>query len=98
MQNHVQQGPMDFNVAIVINKTQFPKLVHESADAGSRRTDHVRERLLADFRQDRFGLPFLAKIGKKQEGSRQALLARIEQLIDQVRLDTAIASHEVRDE
>jgi hypothetical protein len=29
VQNHVQQGTVDFNLAVVINKTQFPKSVHE---------------------------------------------------------------------
>jgi hypothetical protein len=71
MQNHVQQGTVYFNMAVVINKSQFPKFVHESTDAGSRRTDHVRECLLADFRQDRLRFAFLAKICKKQKGPRR---------------------------
>jgi hypothetical protein len=36
VQNHVQQGTVDFNVTVVINKTQFPKSVHEKAHARSR--------------------------------------------------------------
>jgi len=50
--------------------------------AGSRRADHVCERLLADFARIGSGFAFLAKIRKQQKGSRQAFLARIEQLID----------------
>ena len=50
VQNHVQQGTVDFNVTVVINKTQFPKSVHEKARARSRRSDHLRQCLLADFR------------------------------------------------
>jgi hypothetical protein len=32
-QNHVQQGTVDFNVAVVINKTQFTKSVKEKSHA-----------------------------------------------------------------
>jgi hypothetical protein len=50
VQNHVQQGTVDFNLAaVVIDKAQFPKFVHEKTDARSRRADHLREGLLADF-------------------------------------------------
>jgi hypothetical protein len=48
-QNHVQQGTVDFNLAVVINKPQLPKFVHEKTDARSRCADHLREGLLADF-------------------------------------------------
>ena len=68
VQNHIQQRTMDFYAAVVIDKTQFSKFVHESTDARSRRADHLCECLLADFRQDRFGFAFLPKIREKQEG------------------------------
>ena len=97
VQNHVQQGTVDFNLAVVINKTQFPKSVHEKAHARSRRADHLRQCLLADFRYDWLRPTFLAKIRQKQKGPCQPFLARIEQLIDQVLLDTTVASQEVRD-
>jgi len=97
VENHVQQGTVDFNVAVVINKTQFPKFVHKKTHAGSRRADHLRQCLLADFRYDWLWPTFLAKIRQKQKNPRQPFLARIEQLINQVRLDTTVASQEVRD-
>jgi hypothetical protein len=49
VQNHVQQGIVDFNIAVVVNKAQLPKFVHEKADTRSRRADHLRKSLLADF-------------------------------------------------
>ena len=97
MKNHVQQGSVDFNVAVVVNKTQFPKFVHEETHARACRADHLRQHLLADFRNDRLWPTFLAKIRQQQKNPCQAFLARIEQLIDQVLLDTAVASQEVRD-
>src|SRR5260370_9564092 len=65
VQNHVQQGTVDFNLAVVINKTQFPKSVHAKAHARSPRADHLRQCLLADFRYDCLRPTFLAKIRQK---------------------------------
>ena len=31
VENHVQQGTVDFDATVVINQTQFPKFVHEMA-------------------------------------------------------------------
>jgi hypothetical protein len=76
VQNRVQQGTVDFNVAVVVNKTQFPKSVHEKAHARSRRADHLRQCLLADFRYDWLRPTFLAKIRQKQKGPCQPFLAR----------------------
>src|SRR6478736_6203454 len=75
VQNHIQQRTMDFYAAVVVDKTQFSKFVHESTDARSRRADHLCKCLLADFRQDWFGFALLPKIREKQEGPRQALFA-----------------------
>src|SRR5271169_1193401 len=98
MEHHVQQATVNFNVAVVINKTQFPKFVHEKTHARSGRADHLGQCLLADFRYDWFWPTFLAKIRQKQKHPCQPLLARIEQLINQVFLDTTVASQEVGDE
>jgi hypothetical protein len=97
VQNNVQQGTVDFNVAVVINKAQLPKFVHEKAHARSRRTDHFGQRFLTDFRDDWLRPTFLTKICKEKEKSGEALFARIEQLIDQILLDTTVASQEMRD-
>jgi hypothetical protein len=47
------------------------------ADAGARRADHVRERLLADFGDDRVLLPLLAEVRQQEQSTRQSLLAGI---------------------
>jgi hypothetical protein len=65
VENHVQQGTVDFDAAVVVNKTQFPKFVHEKAHARSCRADHLRQGLLADLRNDWLRLTFLAKIRQK---------------------------------
>jgi hypothetical protein len=78
---------VDFDVAIVANEAKFSKSVHEETHAGPRRSDHLRKRLLADFRDDRLGFAFLAKIRQQQEQTGKTFLARIEQLIDEVCFD-----------
>ena len=71
----------------VVNEAQFSKFVHEKTHPGPGRADHIRKGLLADFREDRLRFGFLAKVRQQQEQPGQTFLARIEQLIDEVRLD-----------
>src|SRR3984893_8353178 len=75
VENYVQQGTVDFNAAVVVNKTQFPEFVHEKTHARSRRADHFRQCLLADLCYDGLRPPFLAKIRQKQKWPRQTFLA-----------------------
>jgi hypothetical protein len=70
-----------------MNEAQFSKFVHEETHAGPGRADHLRKRLLADFRDHRLRFPFLAKVGHEQEQPGKPFLARIEQLIDEVCFD-----------
>ena len=72
---------------VVVNEAQFSKFVHEETHAGPRRSDHLRKRLLTDFRDDGLRFPFLAKVRQQQEQPRKTFLARIEQLIDQIGFD-----------
>ena len=73
-ENHAQQRAMDFKMAVVINETQMPKLVHEMTHARAGRTDHLSKRLLADFCVDRLRPTFLAKIGHQQQRSGEPFL------------------------
>jgi hypothetical protein len=66
VQNDAQQRAVDFDAAVVINDEQFPKLVHEMAHTGPRSADRLRERLLADLRNDRLGSAFLPKLANKR--------------------------------
>jgi hypothetical protein len=78
---------MDLDPAVVLNETQFSKFVHEKTHAGSRRSNHLRKSLLADFRNHRLRFSFLAKVRQQQEQPGKTLFTRVEQLIDQVRFD-----------
>jgi hypothetical protein len=43
VQNHVQQGIMNFPFSVVIDKTQFAEFVHKRARPRSGRADHLRQ-------------------------------------------------------
>src|ERR1700737_2302298 len=79
-------------------KTQFPKFVHEETHPGPGRSDHIRKRLLADFREDRLRFLVLAKVRQQQEQPGKPFLTRIEQLIDEVCLDADGPSQKVGNE
>ena len=49
VKNHVEKGLVDVNAAVVIDKTEFAKAIHEEADPRSSRSDHVGKRLLRDL-------------------------------------------------
>ena len=41
VKNHIEQRFMHPDAAVVLNKTQFAEAIHEEADAGPRRPDHL---------------------------------------------------------
>ena len=82
---------MHLQAAVVLDEAEFAEFVHEVADTRARGTDHLRQRLLADLRDDHLGLSGLAKIGQKQKQTGQPFLAGIEELVHQVLLDADIA-------
>ena len=67
VQYDVQQRITDFQFSIVFNIAQFAELVHEKADARSRRADHFREGFLTKFPDDRLSRGFFAEIRQKQK-------------------------------
>ena len=67
VQNHVEQGAVDLDRAVVLDEPKLAEAVHEEADAGSRGADHVREGFLADFRDHDFRLAFFSELREQQE-------------------------------
>ena len=68
-------------------KPSFRNLFMKKTHAGSRRADHLRKRLLADFCDYRLRFDFLAKVRQQRQQTGKTFLARIEQLIHEVRFD-----------
>ena len=89
---------MNLDLPVIGNEAELAKLVHEKTDAGACCTDHLRQRLLADMCCDGLWGAFLSEICQKKEQAREPLFAGIEQLVDQVFLDAAVAAQEIRHE
>jgi hypothetical protein len=52
MQDHVQQGAVDFHIAaVVFDEAQLPKFVHEKTDPRPSGADHLGEHLPAPSKQ-----------------------------------------------
>jgi hypothetical protein len=54
-----EQGVMNFQRSVVLDKSQLTKFIHESAHARPRGADHLGKSFLAYFRYDRFQFSFL---------------------------------------
>jgi hypothetical protein len=54
---------MDFELAVVVNKAQLTKLIHEMADARAGGTDHLSQCLLADLCDQRLWTPLVNRFG-----------------------------------
>src|SRR4029453_2450962 len=74
VQDHIQKGIMDLQVTVVLDEPELAELVHEAAYARPRGADHLRERLLANLRNDRLRSAFLAEIRQQEKSPRQSLL------------------------
>src|SRR5437868_2500580 len=75
VEHDVKQRRMNRSFSVVLDEAQLPEFVHKEAYPGPGRSDHLRQRLLRDVRDDRFRLAFLAEIGQQQQYPRQAFLA-----------------------
>src|SRR6202035_6163680 len=75
----------------VVDVPRLPELVHEEVDARARRSDHVGQRILSDVFQTRHPVTMVAGLRKRQQRPRQALLAEMQHVVDQVLLNAAVA-------
>ena len=55
---------MDIYVAVVLNKAEFAELIEKETHTRARSANHVGERGLANFGNDRIMFPFFAKVGQ----------------------------------
>src|ERR1700745_641977 len=89
---------MNLDLAVVADEAELAKFVHEKADTGAGRPDHLCERLLADLRRDRLRGAILSKMAQKKKKTREPLLAGIEELVDQIFFDAAVSTQKIRHE
>src|SRR5439155_14194704 len=98
VQHDTQERVVNLEAVVVVDEAELPELVHEEIHARSRRPDHFREDLLRDFWQHASRALRLAKTRQQEQRAGQPFFAGIEQLIDEVLLETAVPGEHVRDE
>jgi hypothetical protein len=86
------------HTSVVFNESKLAKPVHEEADPGSRRSDSCRQCILPDLWNNLFGSAFLPEVCQEQKYSRQSLLAGVEELINEIFLNSDISRKEMGDE
>ena len=81
---------MDFDGAVVRDKSQFPEAIHKEVDARAGGANHFRQHFLAYFGNHRLRGFFLAKLREQQKDPGETFFAGIEKLIHQVFLHPAL--------
>jgi len=94
-QDHAQERVVDLQAAVVLDESELPKLVHEEVHARTRRAHHLGKRFLRHSRERPMGGFGLTVARQQQQRAGQALLARVEQLIDEVFFDADISRQHV---
>jgi hypothetical protein len=93
VKDHAEEATVDRQpvVITVIDKAMLPEPVHEVADPGPGRADHLCQTILTDSGDYGFSLAFLAEMRKQQEDPSQTLFARAEKLVDEIRFVSDVA-------
>src|SRR5208282_5681184 len=89
---------VDLAVVVVLNETEFPEFGHEKVYAGPGCANHLRQHLLGYFGKYPFRLPPRAITRKQQKSPRQTFFARVEELVDQVLLDSEVPGQYIGNE
>ena len=92
VKDHAQEATMDGQSAVIIvDKAMLPEPVHELADPGPGRANHLCQGILIDSGDHSLSPAFLAKMRKQQENPSQTLFAGVEKLVYEVRFIPDVA-------
>jgi len=98
VEDYAQERIVDVDLAVVLDKAQFPEFVHEKIDAGPRCANHLRQHLLRNFGEHCLRLALCAIAREQQQSARQPFLTGVEELVDQVLLDSYVSRQHISDE
>src|SRR5450830_1222616 len=97
-QNGVEKRDVDLDRSVVTDEAELTELIHEKTHPRSGRANHFGQCFLAYVNPDGLRGAFLAEVCQQQQQARQTLLTRIEKLIYQIFLNSAVARKQVRHE
>src|ERR1700691_2501463 len=98
VQDNAQEGIVDVDLAVVFDESQFLEFVHEQIDSGSRRTNDLRQHLLRYFGKRFLRLSGRTVAREQQQSAREALLGRVEKLIDEICFNSNVSRQHMSDE
>ena len=98
VQDNAQKGIVDADLAVVLDKAQFPEFIHEKIDPRPRCANHFRQHLLRYFGEHLLSMAWRAIARKKQQSTRQPFLAGVKELVYQVLLDSDDSRQRIGDE
>ncbi len=78
----VEQRAANPKLAVVVDKTEPPELIHEVIDVRTSSADHLGECLLGDSGDARFVIVLASVASKAQESASQTFLSRVEELVN----------------
>ena len=90
-QNRIQQGFVDLDAPVVLDKPEIAKSIHEEAHTRAGGADHLRQGLLLDLWNILLRFAGLAEFRHQQQNPRETLFTGVEKLIDQVGLNANAA-------
>jgi hypothetical protein len=98
LQDDIEEGTVNVQTADVVYEAELPELVQVETDFGSRDSDHIGQRPLADLWSQKLRfVAFFPEAGRQKEHAGQPLLARIKELIHQVLFNAKVAGKQIGD-
>jgi hypothetical protein len=92
---NIQKRTVNAQLTVVLDESQFAEAIHEEADSGAGGANHLCQGFLADFGNHGLWSPVFAELGEQQQGACQALFAGVEELINQIFLETNVTDQQV---
>lgn len=84
VQHHIQEFLVDMYPTVVGDVAKLAEVIHELANAGTSRADHIRKLFLSDWGYPALRFSRRTKLSHDEQCAGKTLFAVIEQLIDEV--------------